>query len=91
MLDEQQIQNIIEAQGMKYYPRENLSGKGDGVSKTYVRVYKYEQTDQGKAKIFVDLGRIEQVAKMSEQELVETINRKFAEKLERKLAETQQK
>lgn len=86
----QEIQAIIEAQDMKFYPRENLSGKGDGVSKTYVRAYRYEQTDHGKLKIFVDLGRIEQVAEMNAEELTETIKLKFAEKVRLKLAIAQQ-
>lgn len=82
MLSEREIQDIIEAQDMKYYPREQLSGKGDGVSKTYVRVFK----TVSKKRIFIDLGRIEQVAQMSSEELVETIQQKFAEKLRLKLS-----
>jgi hypothetical protein len=90
MLDEQQIQNIIKSLDMKVYYRDQLSGKGDGTSKTYVRAYRYEQTARGKQKIFVDLGRIEQVAEMSQDELTETIKQKFAEKVRLKAAIAQQ-
>ena len=80
MLTEQQIQAIIEAQGLRVNFRENL-GKGDGTSRIYVRAFKYISKTKGN--IFIDLGRIERVMPMSPDELVETIQQKFAEKLRR--------
>jgi hypothetical protein len=83
MLSKQQIQSIIELQNLGVYFRENI-GKGDGTSKIYVRVYKY--VSEVRQRIIIDLGRIEDVSLMSQDELVEEIRRKFAEKLDMKLA-----
>jgi hypothetical protein len=81
MLSKQRIQTIIEAQGMTAYFRENVSKHGNGTSKTYVRAYRREANQR----IIFDLGPIEQVEQMNQDELVETIKHKFAEKLAMKL------
>jgi len=86
MLTRQQIRAIIEAQGYNAYFRENLSGKGDGVSKIYVRFAKY--SSKVRQSIVVDLGRIETVQQMGEGQLAETLTQKFAEKLNAKMRVT---
>lgn len=79
MLTRQEIQAIIESQGMRASFR-SPPMRGDGTSITYVRAKN--------TSVFLSLGRIEQVTTMSQDELVETIQQKFAEKLEQKLQTT---
>ena len=83
MLNRQQIQSIVKMQGLNANFRENVDKRGNGTSRVYVRAFKY--VSQAKGNIFIDLGRIEQVAAMSQDELVKTIQQKFAEKLRLKL------
>ena len=80
----QRIQATIERQHLGVYFRENISSKGDGTSKIYVRIHKY--VSQARQRIIIDLGQIEDVAQMSEDELVEEVRQKFTEKLDLKLA-----
>lgn len=81
MLTEQEIQTTIETQEMKFSLRNEHGKKGNGISRVYVRVYKRV----GKHDIKFDLGRIEAVRQMSQDELVEAIKQKFAEKFSKKL------
>lgn len=74
------IKAIIKTQGgMRTYFRETLSRKGDGTSRVYVRASKYNPDKKGS--IVVDLGNIEMVKEWTPRELIEKLNRKFAEKV----------
>jgi hypothetical protein len=74
----QEIRATIEGQGLNAYFRENVSKKGDGTSKVYVQACKYVRRC---GNVHIALGPIEQVAQMSQGELVEAVQQKFAEKL----------
>ena len=81
MLSKQQIRAIIEAQGLNGYFRENINRRGDGTSRTYIQACKYVR---GRGNVHIALGRIENVEQMSQNELIKTIQQKFAEKLTQK-------
>jgi hypothetical protein len=85
MLSKPEIEAIIKSQGMRTHYRNDNSKKGNGISRVYVRAYKYLGP---KDKIYLELGRIEQVSAMSQYELTETIKLQFAEKMRLKCQPT---
>lgn len=81
---QKRLSAIIEAQGMKPSFRERHSKSGNGKSYTYVQAYRY--MPQFKERILIYLGRLEDVAEMSQNELALRIKREFDRNLQRKLA-----
>lgn len=85
MLTRQEIRAIIKSQGLNAHIREIVSKQGDGTSKTYIHASKW--VGRVKGNVDITLGKLEDVAQMSQDELAETVKRKFAERLEQKVAE----
>lgn len=84
MLTRQEIQTIIEAQGLNAHFQENINKRGDGTSRVYVQASKH--VGQVKGNVHIALGRFEQVQQMSREELAETVKQKFTEKLAEKMS-----